>query len=1294
VLDTYSSIESAYEIVYDDLVSGTHTISITVLADRNPLSSDELVRLDYIDAWDGTEMADGWYEADLTYADNNRVDLSGGWSPKSDSTARGDLYCENGNNVWFRFTGEAVTYLAFTDRNAAASAEILIDGVSQGVVDLTYDFSNAPLPFHFTGLGAGPHVMRVRGVAYAGVDAFEPNPISFHPGVPMVEWYDTAPAGNEGAIATASAGDLDGDGLIEIAVSSDNGNFYLYRGDGADAGSGSPILWQYATGREPDAPALVDLDGNPGAEIVVGSNLGIHAFHADGSLYWFTDTVRATWPTSGAAVGNLDDDDEPEIVVAADRKLAVFEADGRLTWQYALGSAPPSPVLADLTGDGYLDILVVDGAADTATLFDYDRGIAPNIAWTHVFTSDLDSVRGAPAVADIDGLLPGGDSGPEIAIATSGFVYALDADGSVIWASPVGAGEPGGVSIADTDGDGEVEIITTIRYAGGRIYVLNADGSLLWEGPALDESSGTSASVHDLDGDGIWELVWNGHEQGLTIYRGNDGEILFNEPYINSVTWMDYPSIADVDGDGHAEIVAVDKEGVYIVGHDPVWAESRPLWNQYNYHITNINDDWSVPPVEPNSWETHNTYRTQTPLETPAPVYHVELTHTVPLSGLVVLSDTFSAEPDTPAPAYHWAYEQPWYEPVHTTTFDIRLPDMQAGEVRQVSEGTEVAYQLPSGRNRLTLPPLYVAAAHIVALQPASLTTTPGGLAAYQVLLSNPASTAETYTLTLSGLNEGWATLPPTITLQPSSDLTLPLTVTVPVDAALDDHAFTVAAATATGGQDQAHGLLTVADRLRLAITPPWAYAHAGLAVTYTLTVTNLEAVARQYTLSVTGLEGNQVDMPATVDLPASSDRTATLTVTALAPLGIYPFQATAGYTETGVILQAHAGAGLTIFTDLGVDGDLAPPLAIAGQASPAVYTLTVTNTGGVSDTYDVALDLPAGWSSDLSANGHPQAHLSLSPYVFHSAGLRLLVTPADGTPPGDYAISAILTSRSDPSVQATVPGTARVVPQGVTVDLSPQSTAMAPPDTAIWNVTVTNTGQDTDTFDLRASGIVSSTAVFSTDPVTLGAGASTVVQMTGGPLSYALPQTYPLAVTAHSQAEPAVFGFDQAQVTFGGYEDVSVTISPTHITLSETGTVHYLVLITNTGNLDTIYTLSTSSQPAAPSLKLEADELYIPPHMTAALLLTARAARPGTYSLTVQADSTTSTATGSDQATLTVEGAQYDIYLPLLFAGHAVPAQEPPEPTPEPPAPLEADYRLYLPVLVRPGGQFRDARP
>lgn len=36
---------------------------------------------------------------------------------------------------------------------------------------------------------------------------------------------------------------------------------------------------------------------------------------------------------------------------------------------------------------------------------------------------------------------------------------------------------------------------------------------------------------------------------------------------------------------------------------------TRQIWNQHSYHITNVNDDGTIPRFEQNSWQTHNTYR-------------------------------------------------------------------------------------------------------------------------------------------------------------------------------------------------------------------------------------------------------------------------------------------------------------------------------------------------------------------------------------------------------------------------------------------------------------------------------------------------------------------------------------------------------------------------------------------------------------------------------------------------------------------------------------------------------------
>ena len=59
--------------------------------------------------------------------------------------------------------------------------------------------------------------------------------------------------------------------------------------------------------------------------------------------------------------------------------------------------------------------------------------------------------------------------------------------------------------------------------------------------------------------------------------------------------------MADVDGDGEAELVVVtdnwwggvDPGRTRLRRGDRPWANARPLWNQYAYSVSNINDDGS-----------------------------------------------------------------------------------------------------------------------------------------------------------------------------------------------------------------------------------------------------------------------------------------------------------------------------------------------------------------------------------------------------------------------------------------------------------------------------------------------------------------------------------------------------------------------------------------------------------------------------------------------------------------------------------------------------------------------------
>jgi hypothetical protein len=45
------------------------------------------------------------------------------------------------------------------------------------------------------------------------------------------------------------------------------------------------------------------------------------------------------------------------------------------------------------------------------------------------------------------------------------------------------------------------------------------------------------------------------------------------------------------------------------------WVQSRRIWNQHAYHVTNVREDGTVPQFEKPSWEEFNTYRTNSQIE-------------------------------------------------------------------------------------------------------------------------------------------------------------------------------------------------------------------------------------------------------------------------------------------------------------------------------------------------------------------------------------------------------------------------------------------------------------------------------------------------------------------------------------------------------------------------------------------------------------------------------------------------------------------------------------------------------
>lgn len=1260
IIDSLSAADDLRSFEFGDLITGTHTLEIVVLDAPNPLSN--YVFLDYIDVWDGTPMPDDFANAHKAL-DSGRLHYSvSGVDAVHPEAILGDYLSaglsNTNSNVWYSFTGDSFTFYGLS-RSNTSTQEVYLDGDLIETVSLFYPYSEQPLVFHYSGFEDGPHTVRIHNISSMRVDGFASNPSAQSAFQPLVEWFEsdqTAGASIWGGLhVPVAVGDVTGDGSVELVVASSNiqsnGELFLLRGDGGDTGDGDPIIWSVPYNifngfEDVAAPAIAELDGQPGAEIIHPTIEGLFVYHSDGSTYWFTDTVQSHVFFAAPAVGNLDFDPEPEIVINMNNDLVIFEPDGELAWLQTFPAGLSMPVLADLDGDGLLEILVHESGTTNIYAYKYNFG-SPSLLWAQTAASTL-HIYGGPAVADVDGQQPGGDPLPEVAIASEGFLQVLNGeDGSLVWSLPLDSGRSGAVSAADLDGDGEIELVTGMEFDGGRLYAVNADGTLLWSAPALDNSP-LNASVMDLDHDGDYEVAFNGANQGLTLYNGADGAVLFNEPHpsVVSKTGSDFPLFADVDLDGYGELVVASQAGVRVFGFDGVWGPARPLWNQYSYHITNVNDNLSIPFNEPDSWAVHNTYRTQTSLVNPLPVYTIALTHTASTQGVTVLTDTFNIPPDSQSGSeYRWNFGVDWETSLITHTFNSGLSELLPGETRLVAEGTQASYSVSSGENHLALPPLYVSAAHIIAVDPAILSLGPGGSAEFSLALTNPTSLPAQFAISVGGLPGTWFSLDEQVSVAAGSSVVVPLQVSLPLDASAGSYPFIVAVNTNQGIADQSGAALVVtAPLVEAQIDPIERSAQIGEAAAYTLTVTNLENAARTYNLAGSGMA--QVSLPAQLSVEANSQ--VSLPFSAQASFeGANPF--TVLVSELSGLSGAAADASLTGLGQEQVEIALSPESASGGAGVPTPFEVLITNLGSQADIFDLSVMAPAGWDARLLLLGSDVSSVFVGTGQGSAVSLQLIVTPDGNAAPGadDITVTALSSSgAASDSASAEL----QVSQRGVLVEVISGPSQLEPDASGAWQVRVTNTGDLADTYDLSAFGSFAATAQLNPSLVTLAAGQSQVIQLSAGPVPYALPQEYSLGVLAQSQAETSIYSQDVTSVTILEKQALEIAWSPAAQTVNGVLTAYYSLVITNTGNVSTIVELTGSVTPAG-EVQFEFPALELPARSTAAVLVMVDVFSAGVYQVNTVVSSELAEASASAELTVVYEGLlPAGLYMPFML--------------------------------------------
>jgi hypothetical protein len=349
------------------------------------------------------------------------------------------------------------------------------------------------------------------------------------------------------------------------------------------------VLWTddgYLFGEKRAGAALIDLDGDGRLDLLAADGAGgARLLRNTGGPYleladetWRApglDLVNYDEEVRGLLVADLDNDGDDDLVRASVDRVQVYVADG-YGWFWlshetfvsdSTGVGFEGAAVLDADHDGWLDLFVSEGSvanwildnpADGTASF-VRRDLAGDVDVSGE-NSDFAAVGDWDQDGHVDLVLRG--TGPGVD------AYLGDGAGSFVRTSfdlDADAVDKGGVTLYDSDQDGDLDLYWTTFWEGDGVLVFDWTGGA-WVERVGDATDGVFAgysgvALGDFEHDGLPEVFTSGQDNSIVH---TNGVVFYDEwygvfdPYVDSGL---VATVADLDGNGSLDLYETARTG-------------------------------------------------------------------------------------------------------------------------------------------------------------------------------------------------------------------------------------------------------------------------------------------------------------------------------------------------------------------------------------------------------------------------------------------------------------------------------------------------------------------------------------------------------------------------------------------------------------------------------------------------------------------------------------------------------------------------------------------------------------